>query len=215
MHEIAIVFEDVKSINDKTLKSMLAHLKPRMAILGVKMTRVIKQSFAKTIFEGDAVQSLIKGRLRAEFGFRDGMQRMESIVQTWIDNVMVTFNSPKLVSGQIVGGFKIELMRSDFQDVLSNKQAMFVTPEHGHQLDWLDWLLTYGAKVIIRNYDFDAGAGKGRSHHGRMVQGFGRRFWNVPAEFQGIAHRNFATHAIDQLHQQLPTIFAREMKRVF
>ena len=96
-----------------------------------------------------------------------------------------------------VGGFS-------YSDVLGSSAAIQRTKK-GQNLEWLDWLLIQGDKIIIKEYEISSGEGRaGRFVMKKTVTGK----WGVPSTFAGTPNNNWITRAI----QSASTIIDRTLE---
>lgn len=156
--------------------------------------------------------SLISGKLRGEFGLADSASRVDSILSSIENSLIVQFKSPSISGGQIKGGIKLQMIKSNFSDLLSLSEASFTT-EKGASLNWLKWLLIEGDNVIVSDHRFIAGPyPTSRTGMGIMNE-FNGAFWRVPPEFAGNINNNWITRAINKvsgnISQELDKIMSR------
>lgn len=156
--------------------------------------------------------SLISGKLKAEFGLPDSNSRLEGILSAVENNLIIQFKPPKISGSQIKGGIKLQMVKSNFSDLLSLAESSFIT-ENGSVLNWLQWLLIEGDNVIVSDYRFIAGPySTSRTGMGIMNE-FSGAFWRVPPEFSGNINNNWITRAIDKasgnISQELDKIISR------
>lgn len=95
------------------------------------------------------------------------------------------------------------MVDSSYKDVLVSQAANLIT-EKGQSLPWLEWLLRFGDKAIIRDYTIGVARNSARSRTGRaiMVKAASKR-WKVPSQFAGTAQNNFVTRAIDSIEPSI------------
>lgn len=166
------------------------------------MKNTIPDIVINSISSQPEYDSLVSGSLRSEFGIPDASSRISEIFQTIKSGVGVTRNKPRVVGSKISGGIKFQMIRSDFQDLLS-LGASTLTTEKGSQLNWLQWLLLEGDSVIISDYKFTAGPSiYSRTGSGIMQQSQGA-FWRVPPEFAGNISNNWITRAIEDASSEI------------
>ncbi len=140
------------------------------------------------------IQSLESGILKEEFGLEHVNSIGLAIQATNIVNVKV--EPPRMVGEKIVGKFRIEAFKTDLQSMLGGTEPGTQKTEKGQVLPWLEWLLTLGDAVIVRDYEVRAGFPKNsRTGDKIMVRGKG---WRVPPEHAGTEENNFLTKAIDE-----------------
>ncbi len=201
-------------INRNITRALIKQLNSKVQLVGIRISKIIQRRFAKLLMEDKTVNSLINGELRGQFGLVDPQLRIKAVLDQWLMSMQVKPKPLRLTKNGIVGGFKLQMVESNWEDVLGLDIAIFKTPEHGFNLEWLSWLLIKGGKTVVMDYDFIAKNGRGRTDRGLMAK-VRRRRWNVPAAYQGNRTNNFATQTIDILHSELDDIFEKELERVF
>lgn len=155
-------------------------------------------------------RSLVSGGLKAEFGLDSPRSRVSDILSFW-EKLTVEYQAPRIKGNQILGSFALSMIKSDYSDVLSLSAATVKTRK-GSQLEWLRWLLLFGDKTIVKDYDIKFGPNsKSRSGDAIMVQGKGAR-WSVPAAFSGTIGKNWITEAIDSVEGQVFKILEQSLR---
>ena len=82
----------------------------------------------------------------------------------------------------------------------------------GTDLNWLEWLLLFGNKTIIRDYVVEFGDNP-RSRTGRAVmKGVKSGKWGVPPEFAGTKNNNWITRAIESADSEINSILKEATK---
>lgn len=205
---------DILESNEQISKNILKALLP-------EVNKFLKKSFSKcekTI--PDIVITAIKssrtydsltssnGTLRLHFGLSNSQSAVDSIVKA-LDNIVLDYKKPSIKGNQITGGFSLSMVRSDYSDII-NLPAAKVKTAKGEVLDWLQWLLLFGDKTIIKNYEVKIGNNK-RSRTGGAVMVKGGR-WGVPPEFAGTIKKNWITEAIDSIEDQVQNLLAKSLR---
>ncbi|GAH09222.1 unnamed protein product [marine sediment metagenome] len=117
-----------------------------------------------------------------------------------------------ITSNRVSASLEIGVVRADYGDVLTDIAAVFVTKK-GTPLPWLEWLLKFGDKAIVRGYDVAPAASSRRSRTGRLIMKAGRgKRWKVPSEFSGTLRNNFVTRALDGLEPTILKIMESSIK---
>lgn len=156
-------------------------------------------------------KSLESGVLRAEFGLDGSSGRLSQILNFW-QNLEVNYNAPKIKSNQIVGSFSLSMIRSDYSDVFGSPAAVVNTTK-GSQLEWLKWLLLFGDKQIIKDFEIKFGPNPySRSGDAVMVGKTGGR-WGVPTAFAGTANSNWITEAIDSAESDIFKLLEQSLRK--
>lgn len=175
----------------------------------IKLRRILK----KVLMESPEFVSVSRGQLQAEFGLPDGGARMVQIIDTWVNSITVSISKALVVGGSIKASLKISAIERDWSDVLSLPAARLIT-EKGAVLPWLEWLLTSGTRIIIREYDVSMTTRARSSRTGRAIMVKGRtKRWRVPPEFSGTTRNNFVTRAVESVEKQVLEIMKQEIRK--
>jgi hypothetical protein len=156
-------------------------------------------SFLRASLPNDPVlQSIQSGKLRVDFGLSsaDAAIAVADIVSA-VDRAVIikTINSAKK---DFVGGLV--------------KGSSYLSD--GHEISWLEWLLTKGTQVIINSFEvvstvnYDA---RSRSGQGFMVQTGGN--FRIDPIFAGTSSDNFLTRAIASYQIDFAKIIKSEIGR--
>jgi len=144
----------------------------------------------------------MSGKLKGEFGIPDPSSRLSEILDTIRSGANVVMKATSVTNNRVTGGVRFQMIRSDFQDLLSLGSASFVT-EKGSQLNWLRWLLIEGDNVIINEYRFVGGPSPYSRTGLGIMRKFNGAFWRVPPEFAGTIKNNWITRAIDKASSEI------------
>lgn len=158
----------------------------------------VKRATIEFFKNTDTFQALVFGPLNWHFGFPAGTQfnRAYTVVEQIGENIQLDFNPFKISRAQYKGGLKLQVLQSDFSDILGLPEASVVT-EKGTILPWLRWLLLEGNAFIIKEYDIRLESGQGRSGGAVMINDKAG-VWRVPPEYAGTANNNWLTRTIIQ-----------------
>jgi hypothetical protein len=190
-----------KSISDSILRALLPDLKRYFDSKFKKMQGQIIPIVMNSIRSQPEYESLLSGSLKAQFGIPDSLSRLNSILST-IENGTIIQESPITISnGKIKGGIKLQMVQSDFNDLISLGEANLTT-EKGTNLAWLQWLLLEGDSIIISDYSFVAGPFDS-SRTGMGIMRYSGGSWRVPPEFAGKIKNNWITRAIDSASSEI------------
>lgn len=155
----------------------------------------IKSIIINSLKNQPEYSSLLGGQLQYEFGIPDPSSRLNSIINT-LEQSMIARLNKVIVSGyQLKGGFSIEFIKSDYNDILSLPDASFVT-EKGSKLEWLNWLLLQGDSSIVIGYSFILGGFKFSRTGGGVMRSNNSGFWRVPPQFAGTQDNNWIIRGI-------------------
>lgn len=119
----------------------------------------------------------------------------------WADRIVAAVAASVVSETLTPAGVSVSAFRSRFEDALDSDAASFLTKK-GASIEWLDWLLFQGDRVIIASHFYSdrptfAGA---RSGQGRFMLPAGKKRsgWRVPAAFAGFEDGNWLTKAADE-----------------
>lgn len=177
-----------------------------------KIVIKVRELLRFNIENSETWTSLQSGKLKAHFGLgTDGSEKLNSILDIWLNSVQIDY---KPVTGTTTfrGGLSLQMVQTDWEDVLSSDGAI-ITTAIGGVLPWLDWLLIQGDKtIIIKDYDISMKpSSRSRSGMAIMVSKKGGG-WRVPVEYAGTIDNNFMTNILDKLDTDITAIIEKELK---
>jgi hypothetical protein len=212
--KISIKLLDSSSvISTKILGSIIGHLQPAF----IKTQQSLQQILPKIVKEALVLEpeyaSLLSGQLRSELGVPDADSKIEQIFSAWSNNLVVQ-NRPLSIKGSgLSGGFSINIIKSDFSDILSLPAAVVVDSTSGSIIPWLQWLLIEGNQILIRDYKLKTGPNS-RSRTGNAIMVSSTKDnWRVPPQFAGTINNNWVTRAIDRLDDSVLTYIEKELEK--
>jgi hypothetical protein len=201
--------ESEAEISKKILQSLSTQVDLHFRRAYTECKGQIVDIVTESITSHPTYHSLVSGQLRVEFGLDNATSRLNEILQFW-KYLDLVYQKPKIKSNQIVGSFSLSMIKSDFSDVLSTAGAV-VNTSKGSSLEWLRWLLLFGDKTIINNYEIKLGPNaKSRTGNAVMVGKNGSR-WSVPPAFAGTEQRNWITEAIDNAEDDIMSLLKRSL----
>ena len=137
--------------------------------------------------------------LQKEFGLDNPTSRLLAIFAVWLNSIRVDVQRVRATTRSLVGGLTISMIYNDYADVTNLPEANVVT-EKGEVLPWLSWLLEFGDRVIIYEYDVYPKTGIRRTPGSRSGLGImikpTRGKWGVPTAFAGTVDNNWITKAL-------------------
>jgi len=157
---MATLHIDISSLDDDVLyRDIIQQLQPQVEVaMRNVVTRIegpIRTLVGDVLINTPEFQSLSSGLLREEFGLGtraggpiEGKDAALSVIAAIQKAVVV---SPIAATGNSLGGLLIEALADDFKDALSSEWASY--DSNGHTIDWLEWLLLEGDRVIIQGYE--------------------------------------------------------------
>ena len=161
------------------------------------------------------IQSLKNGKLQVDFGLTDGAASAATadIVNAVVSSVNVFFQKSR--RGKTLGSLVIQIDPATVSAVVQ-ASPHGIYNSNGHQITWLDWLMTRGTKIVVEDFevvstvDYDD---RSRSGGGFMISTGG--FFRVDPKFAGTAGDNFITKAIIANDENIRRIIQEEFKRLF
>lgn len=173
----------------------------------------IRKEIQKRITECPEYKSLVNhGQLQGELGVPNARQAMNDILNRWIKSVTIILRPAKTTGNDIKAFLDIDMIDGTFQDVLSIQSAKFTT-DKGEEIPWLEWLLTAGDSIIIRDYDIVFNAKYSRTGLNIMLKSVSSN-WRIPPEFSGTINNNFVTRALAGIDIALTKIVSEEITKV-
>jgi len=193
-------------------REIIKKIKSKAPKIKISITDQIKKNVREALIGTQEYQSIIHGRLRAELGIPNSSSRIMSVVDTWVDNIVVkvtTGKSPFL-------SINIGMIQADYSDVLALPEAQYTYKSRRSEgtIPWLRWLLLEGPKRIITQYEFSKSPIGSRTGMGIMISKE-RGAWQVPSEFSGTSVNNFATRALGNMESVIDKIVENTVKGRF
>ena len=200
----ANIVETNDEINTMILEIMADHINDTLNIAMPKITTEIKELVALSLREEPEYQSLLSGRLKAEFGLSD-TNMVDNIIDKLVSTIDVSRPTVSYNKIGLVGGFTITMMKSDDMNGLIFTDIASVISNNGQHLPWLQWLLLEGNNAIVKNFDVKMGS-YSQSRSGMAIMVSSRDNWRVPPEFVGTISNNWTTRAIDRIEDKIYTL---------
>ena len=197
----ANIVETNSEINTMILEIMADHINDTLNIAMPKITTEIKELVAVSLREEPEYQSLLSGRLKAEFGLSD-TNMVDNIIDKLVSTIDVSRPTVSYNKIGLVGGFTITMMKSDDMNGLIFTDIASVISNNGQHLPWLQWLLLEGNNAIVKNFDVKMGS-YSQSRSGMAIMVSSRDNWRVPPEFVGTISNNWTTRAIDRIEDKI------------
>ena len=201
------VLETEQEIQKAVLKALLDDASKIMATASKRLTKKLPLVIETAITSQPEYSSLINGTLKDEFGLTNPTVKIDSLLDIW-SNINVTYKKPNISGNQIKSSLSIFAIKSDYSDVLGSAAAVQVTKK-GQSLEWLDWLLNQGDKIIIKEYELVSG--KGRAGNVVMRKNVKGK-WGVPPQFAGTPNNNWITRAIQSISGIIDRTLAEALK---
>jgi hypothetical protein len=145
------------------------------------------------------------GRLRKELGIANPHEVTDQIMRVWLDSVRITYPGPIFNGKKIQSLILIDAIIADFSDVKSIGSYISEN-SRGKQtpVDWLEWLVTRGKKVIIHTHaPVSAPYGQWSRTGNTIMKESVNEQYSVTPPHDGVPGNNFVTRALKQNMSQL------------
>lgn len=170
----------------------------------------------RTAIEGSlTIRSLKGGKLQVDFGLTDGAASAATvdIVNAVVSSVNVFFQKSR--RGKTLGNLVIQIDPATVSAIVQTSTTNGIYNSNGHQITWLNWLMTKGTQVVVEDFevvstDYDE---RSRSGGGLMLPTGG--VFRVDPEFAGTPGDNFITRAIIANGPNIRRIIQEEFRRLF
>ena len=171
----------------------------------------------RTAIEGSlTIRSLEDGVLKVDFGLEDGMadSATRDIVNAVVSSLVVEFQSPKSKRSLTLGSLSIRIDPGTVAALVQVSTTAGIYNSNGHNISWLNWLMTKGTEVVVEEFDvvsteYDE---RSRSGGGFMIKTGGA--FRVAPEFAGTPGDNFITRAIIANQNNISNIIRTEFGKL-
>jgi hypothetical protein len=173
--------------------------------LEVRLRTLIKAE----LLSSPETRSMLSGLLKADFGFAQGEDYVIPVIDWIVERIFVRAQKWSFRSRR---GYDIELAVFDVGEITSLPAASYLSDVNiPTQIEWLDWLLTKGSKIIIRSYEVSYQKhNHSRSGMAIMKKGKG---WQVPSQYAGTERDNWITRVIEPLEDTILYIIEDEFEK--
>lgn len=176
-----------------------------------KIKQDIKSLVKESLISEPEYSSLKAGTLRAELGISNP-DSVDSVVQAMVDTVEVAYNSVKINTNTLSGGFTLTMIKSDdINGIIYTDIASINDSQRGYSLPWLEWLLLRGNETIVQNYSVNYTSNP-RSRSGLALMVPSSSSWRIPASFTGTESDNWTTRAISKIGDKISTVIQSNLE---
>ena len=198
--------------NANVVREVSKKVKRESATIKTTVNDQVRKAVREALVSTPEYQSILQGKLKAELGIPNSNARIIAVIDTWVNNIVVTVKTgttPLLL-------IYIGIIKSDYSDVLSLPQAQYTyKSKRGEgEIPWLKWLLLEGDIRIITRYEFSNNPKGSRTGMGIMISKE-KGTWQVPPEFSGTSVDNFATRALGNIGNVIDKIVERAIRSRF
>ena len=212
--KISLKLLDTNSeINTKILLAIQDYLQPAFNKTQQSVQKLLPEIAKQALMSEPEYNSLLAGQLRAELGVPDASERIESLFDYWSANMVIVTKPITIKASRLHGGFNLNLIKSDFSDIIDLPLGIVTDNISGSVIPWLKWLLLDGSKILIRNYQVQMGSNS-RSRTGQAIMiSSDKQNWRVPAQFAGTINNNWITRAINRLDDTVINNIESELEK--
>lgn len=194
-----LILQEIQKVLDPILNK---------AISGI--TTELKAVVASSLRNQPEYTSLMAGTLKAEFGLPDSSV-VDSVINAMVDSLIITKQNITIKSKSgISGGLTLNMIRSDFSDIIGLEFANITTEDYS--LPWLKWLLLEGTSNIVNNYEVLYGPSP-YSRSGLAIMKNSESDWSVPSRFSGTETDNWTTRAIRSIEKDIYKIIQKNIEQ--
>ena len=193
------ILSEMKKILEKAIASTAKSIEPKI------------KSLLKTALQNEPeYSSLISGELRKEFGI-ENTNNVDIAINNIVNSIDVSIVKISAGNFGLTGGIQINIVPKDLAGIIDDNSAYVVDTERGYSLPWLEWLLTKGGQIIVRNFEVKYGANP-RSRSGDAVMISSGSNWRVPSQFTGTSSNNWITRALSTIENKILKLLESKLK---
>lgn len=207
------LIESDSTIRNQILNSIQTYIKPKLIQAINSVSQKLPSIVANAIMSQPEYQSLLGGDLKFELGVPDAASRVSRIIEIWTSGVRVNYGSFKQTASGLTASFAVDMIKDNYDDILSSEIAMITDSVSGVTIPWLEWLLLEGGNILVRNYKVQFGPNQ-RSRTGFAIMVSSSENWRVPPEFAGTKTNNWITRALETIEAQVTDLMIQELERV-
>lgn len=185
------------TITSNILQALIPEINSYMTKSVSKLRKILPSIIRNAITNTPEYDAILNGKLQYELGISDPAQKLAGLLDLWSTNISITYNAPRASKIRIVSSFSVNMIRVDFSDVLYSDYAIVVDGLRGYSLPWLEWLLLYGNKTIVKNSKVVFGPNRS-SRTGFALMRESSESWKIPSQYSGTIDDNWITRAIDR-----------------
>lgn len=205
------LIETDKQIRDKVMKVLQPQMAKFIKATIPKLKNKIVPMLSTAIVGSPEYESILNGKLKYEFGIPDSYFKLEGLLGIWLNNIQIEYNPPKIAGSYVKTSISVNMIKSDFSDVLGSDYAQVIDSKRGYGLFWLEWLLLDGRKTIVPDHEVALGPSS-RSRTGFALMVSSNNDWSVPDEYAGTIKDNWITRAIDTIQPDILNILKDSLK---
>lgn len=192
------IIESISRIASGFVKEMASILNKVLPRTVSSIKRDIQAALPTILRSSPVYEAIVSGTLSGDFGIPKGQEkeRMDGIIEILSQSIEVRVQRVSALGQRLLGGLEVYIMAEDFNAAVESTFAKVVTDD-GKELNWMEWLLFEGDKIIVAGYDVKFG-NFDNSRSGKAIMVKSRsNFWRVPPQFSGTETDNWITRAIE------------------
>ena len=202
------VVEDQGTINRRFYEALINKLAGRFNKVEGSLIQLFLMYFDQIIKASFTYNSLIKGKLSADFGFYMGSEEkyVLPIIDEWKTQVRMERIRLSQKAGGVYGSMTLKAIDRDLLKVMTISDGTFGAyyfsyNESGkiqYLIPWLEWLLRGGDNIVPNFVITTEHAERGRSKKAVMKKEEGGR-WVVDPAFAGTVNKNWITDVLNEV----------------
>jgi len=204
------IVESNQEIQTAILKAMLPQIDSFMGGAMDRIKNTLPPLISEAILSQPEYMSLINGSLKLELGIPDPEQRVQELINIWINNIQISYQKPKIVSAKIKSSISIKAIKANFSDILGNDVAEVTDFNTGSVIPWLEWLLLEGTTTLVKDYEVAFGPNT-RSRTGYAIMVDSDSSWSVPSQYAGTLSDNWITRAISNYKDDIDKLLQKAL----
>jgi hypothetical protein len=154
--------------------------------------------------------SLKSGILRHEFGLAN--TGVVDAILAELENIQIKIIRPNVKGDAIEASFIINMIKSNFEDILSSSYASYTT-EKGSNIEWLRWLLVEGHNSVVIGYKYIPKISpRSRTSKGIMINSESS-VYRVSPQFAGTIEDNWITRGLDDALPEIQAYINRTVEQ--
>ena len=204
------LIESNQEIQTAILKAMLPQIDSFMGSVVDRIKKGLPELISQAILTQPEYVSLTNGTLKLELGIPDPEQRVQELMNIWINNIQISYQKPKIVSAKIKSNISVKAIKADFSDILGKDVAEIIDFNTGSVIPWLEWLLLEGTSTLVKDYEVAFGPNS-RSRTGYAIMIDSDSSWSVPSQYAGTLSDNWITRAISSYKDDIDELLQKAL----
>lgn len=186
------------------------------ARLSLRETRKkVADLLTQSILDSHEVKELLNGQLRHELGAtQDEVDAtIDFLINRLVATTVIDFKAFQTFGKKFNGYIEVRCFpKTIIDDMIAFPKASFLTKK-GVNIPWMQWLLTFGDKILVKRYTVDFFRTAGSRTGGATMKPIKRGGWRIPSGFSGTRNDNFITRALDNLADYIGYIMRTEFTK--